>query len=105
MRARHVRSSTNLSGPSFEVSNAEAVTDDLRGEAAKDARRKAEIIAGALGVRLGRVLDVRTDGAAARPMFRAPSAAAVRAGGMPPPVESGLERLSADVTVTFEIAP
>ena len=94
---------TNISGPSFEVSSADKIIDELRAEAAKNARRKAEMLAAALDVKVGRVLDVRTGDAPvemARPRMMAMKAAAAA-----PPVEGGTQTLGADVTVSFEIAP
>ena len=94
---------TNISGPSFEVSSADKIVDELRAEAAKNARRKAEMLAAALDVKVGRVLDVRTGDAPvemARPRMMAMKAAAVA-----PPIEGGTQTLGADVTVSFEIAP
>lgn len=92
---------TNLSGPSFEVSNAEAIVDELRAAAAKDARRKAELLAAALDVKVGRVLDVRT-GEAPEPVR--PRMMAMKAAAAAPPVEAGTQTLGAAVTVSFEIA-
>ena len=40
---------TNISGPTFDVSNATAIVDDLRADAAKDARRKAEMSCSSTG--------------------------------------------------------
>lgn len=98
---------TSLSGPYWEVSNADALRDELRGLAAQDARRKAEIVAAGLGVKLGRVIEARSGGAP-EPMiarrFEAALAPAPRAAPAPP-IEAGTQRLSADLPVTFEIAP
>ena len=93
---------TNISGPSFEVTNAALIVDELRAEAAKDARRKAEMIANGLGIKLGRVLDVRSTDAP-EPMYK--RAMAMRAPAPAPPVEAGTQALNASVTVAFEIAP
>jgi uncharacterized protein len=79
----------------------------LRREAARDALRKANIYAEALGKKLGRVLEI-----AARPQEPAmPSAAAprLRAAGSAAdaafavPIEPGAETLRTEVEVTFEI--
>ena len=94
---------TNISGPAFEVSGADKIVDELRAEAAKNARRKAEMLAAALDVKVGRVLDVRT-GDAPVEMAR-PRMMAMKAAGAAPPVEAGTQTLGAEVTVSFEIAP
>ena len=87
----------------FGISGADKIVDELRAEAAKNARRKAEMLAAALDVKVGRVLDVRT-GDAPVEMAR-PRMMAMKAAGAAPPVEAGTQTLGADVTVSFEIAP
>jgi uncharacterized protein len=75
--------------------------------AAEDARRKAEAYAGALGLRVGRVLHVREPGIRPghprdQPMFRLAQSAA--GGGEALPVESGDVEIQARIHVTFELA-
>lgn len=93
-------------GISFEVSKNKALIDELRIEATKEAIRKAKLYAQAAEVRLGSVLNIEPDtdiymGQADMPR-RAPQE------GLSTtiiPIEPGVERLSARVSVTFEILP
>ena len=89
-----------LYGVGFDVSDPKPVLDKARQEAVADARHKAELFAGAAGVKLGAVLSMQEGGGGGGgpvPMFaRADMAAA-------PPVEAGTVTLSADVQVVFAI--
>ena len=88
----------------YASSQEASVLDGLRADAAKDARRKAEIYVGALGLHLGRVLEM-TPGGTAEPYARhklmrggsAPAAAPTL------PVQPGTLGLSTQVTVRWEI--
>ena len=78
--------------------------DDLRADAMREARRKAEIYVGALGLRLGRVLDIspQAEGGAPPPTF-ARSASILAAPTPKIPVEPGTLGLRAGVSVRWEI--
>ncbi|MFC5564250.1 SIMPL domain-containing protein, partial [Methylobacterium aerolatum] len=94
-------------GIDFAVSEGQRPMDELRIQATKDAMRKAKLYAEAAGVRLGRVLTIDPD----------PDSAADGQADMPRripvegtvttviPVEPGIERLSAKVSMTWEISP
>jgi hypothetical protein len=75
--------------------------DEARKLAMADARRKAELYAGAAGLKLGRVMAVHEAGAASPRLEMAPrvmmSAAA--------PVAPGEQAIQASVTVTFTLEP
>lgn len=92
--------SNRIDGITFLVSDANIRRDAARTAAVADARRKAETLADAAGVGIGKVLtiDEGDSRAAPRPMMRmaADSFAAV-------PVEAGSTTLSADVEVRFQI--
>lgn len=83
------------------------VLDQLRADATREARRKAEIYVGALGLHLGRALEIIPGGDNAAPMARTAFAKSmVAAEPTPPiPVKPGVLTLRADVTVRWEIAP
>jgi uncharacterized protein YggE len=87
-----------ISGIQFDVSDRSKRLDGARAEAVADAKRKAEILAKAAGVRLGRATVIVEDGG--RPpvpvMMRAAPAAAT-------PVAPGEQTLQANVTVSFEL--
>lgn len=88
-----------MSGLSFEVSNAETLKDEARKEAIANALRRAKLFAAAAGVAVGDVLTIAEDVqyVSPRPMAaRATMAKAV-------PVERGMEMLEARVTVTWSL--
>lgn len=96
--------SLRLGGFQLSTADSEAARNDAAARAVKDARSKAERLAEAAGVRLGRVLAISEMEPMAPPRrlaafgaTRAPSPVAV-------PVEAGSEEVHAQVTVTFEIA-
>ena len=88
-----------LNGISFELAEPRPVLDQARKAATEDARARAELLAAAAGVKLGRVLSITEGGGygGPMPMFKADAASA------PVPVEAGEIGLTAAVTVTFEI--
>jgi uncharacterized protein YggE len=89
-----------VSGIQFIVSNSSRLIDKARIEAVQDARRKAETLAKAAGVGIGRAIMISEEGVGApRPvMFRAAAARAA-----PTPVAIGEETLRVNVSVTFEL--
>ncbi|MEW5996023.1 MAG: SIMPL domain-containing protein [Candidatus Micrarchaeota archaeon] len=84
------------------------VENELAGEAAQSAREKAESIAGGLGARLGRIIDIQTN-YYYPPYYYAERGYAAE-GGMPQPAGVPTEIFPQDLTmsssihVTFEIA-
>ncbi len=92
--------SLRLGGFQLSTADSEAARNDAAARAVKDARSKAERVAEAAGVRLGRVLAISEMQLAAPPR-RLAAFAATRA---PVPVEAGSDEVLAQVTVTFEIA-
>src|SRR5581483_10725300 len=88
----------NIGGIDFRVSDPGKAIDKVRGEAIRDARRKAELYAEAAGRKLGRVVTVTEGGGGG---YRPPLPMA-RAGAAVP-VMTGEETLSVSVTVTFEL--
>jgi uncharacterized protein YggE len=88
-----------LNGLSFGLADPEPALNEARKEAVQDARARAELLATAAGVKLGRILSISEAGAAPdpMPMFRAEvSDKAV-------PVAGGELGLSANVTIFYEI--
>ena len=90
-------------GVHFTVSDAEQRMDALRVAAIKDAAAKAKMYADALGLKLGRVLEIEPEQQAPErgTMMRAQMADS----GAGIPVEPGVQTLSARVTVTWELVP
>ena len=95
----------DIDGIAFSVENPQPILDDLRGDATRDASRKAEIYAKAAGVKLGRILRIAPDAAGLPvPMPRAYKLR-MAADAPAPPVEAGTEALRAHVQVTWELVP
>jgi uncharacterized protein YggE len=89
-------------GVQFSVSDAEKRTDALRVTAIKDAAAKAKTYADALGLKLGRVLEIEPEPEAPERGVMMRAKAAEGATGIP--VEPGVQTLSVRVTVTWELA-
>jgi hypothetical protein len=88
-----------LNGLTFGLADPKPVLDEARKEAVADARARAELLATAAGVTLGRVISI-SEGVAPSdpaPMFRAEASAA------PVPVAGGEVGLSASVTIFYQI--
>jgi uncharacterized protein len=89
-----------LNGITFEVSNPRPVQDEARKSAVKDARARAELLAEAAGVQLGRVMSISEQSGygGPMPMFRAEADSAAGV-----PIASGQVGLGATVTISYEI--
>jgi uncharacterized protein YggE len=90
-------------GPSLTRSDQEGQQAKALREAVADARRKAEALADAAGVRLGSVTAI-TEGANAAPSPYYEASAGRMALDQAAPIEPGTQDLQASVTVTFAIA-
>jgi len=88
-----------INGIRFDIAEPQPLQDEALQEAIADARRKAELMAAAAGVRLVRVLSVSAY-ANAQPMFEVARAAAVSV-----PIMGGEQAITANATMVFEIAP
>ena len=89
-----------LNGISFGLADPDPVLDEARGEAVADARGRAELLVGAAGVKLGRILSIAESGGMMpmpAPMFR------LEAASDAVPVAGGEVGMSASVTITYEI--
>lgn len=87
-------------GLQFGVAEPEPHQDAARTGAVLDARRKAELLAQAAGVKLGRLLEINDTGARA-PAPIAVAQFAARAGAVP--IAAGELTISAQVTLVYEI--
>jgi uncharacterized protein YggE len=91
-----------VTGISFSIADAKAANDAALKSAIAEALAKGNLMAGAAGVKLVRVLSVSTaDGAPPRPVFAAMAMKADRA----VPVMPGQQAITANATITWEIAP
>jgi uncharacterized protein YggE len=91
-----------ISGIAFDVADPQAAADEALKMAIADARRKAELMAAAAGVRIVRVLDI--SGGGGFPMFARAERAFDAAGAPPVPVMPGEARVQANANIIFEIA-
>ena len=88
-----------LNGLTFGLADPAPTLNEARKEAVADARAKAELLATAAGVKLGKIVSISEAGVVAdpMPMFRQDAAAAAV------PVQGGELGLSASVTIFYEI--
>lgn len=99
------KGANSFEGIEFDFSQKEAKYDSLRGDAVRDALRKANSYVNGLGIKLGRVLEIATEpagpgpaGMSSRMLGAAPRAAAAI------PVEPGVQTLRTEVQVIWELA-
>jgi uncharacterized protein YggE len=93
-----------VNGPSFQVDQPDSALDEARLAAVKKARERANLYAGATGLKVGRILSINESGSySPRPMMMARMAASDSAGA--PPVAEGEVALTANITVSFELTP
>lgn len=93
-----------LNGLAFGLQEPEPATDEARKEAVADARHKAELYAGAAGVKLGRVLSISEQGGYALPMPMMAEAAGFKDARASVPVEAGEVGVTATVSILYELA-
>lgn len=91
-----------LNGISFGLAEPEPAMDEARKAAVAKAKARAELLTGAAGVSLGRIVTISEGGGYAppMPMYRMEAAMA----DAPVPVEGGEVGVTANVTITWEIA-
>jgi uncharacterized protein len=96
---------TEASPVVFDTSRRTALEAEALAAAARDARARAEVMAGALGAKVGVPLRVEagSSSAAPRPMLRMAMAEADSMGGAET-YQAGLIRISASVVASFELA-
>jgi uncharacterized protein YggE len=88
----------------FDLSDADQHLDKLRAEAVKNAKRQAKIYVGAIGLRLGKALEIapEPDEGPAPQAFKARGLEAAKAADAIP-IEAGRRKLTARVTVTWAL--
>ena len=97
--------SNEVQGIRFAVRD-EQVPQSEAAEAALSARRNADALAGALGLRVVRVVFVGEESPSVMPVYpRGRVFAQAQAVAAPTPVERGTIDVSASVTLTVEVAP
>lgn len=99
-----------MNGLSFTLKDQSSAKREALAKAAVDARDKAEAAAGALGMRLGPVLEIQADHAEVRPFYQRRMGgemayAMADAAAAPTQVEAGQVEVSANVTVVYTLVP
>ena len=87
-------------GITFRVGASDTLREKLAGDALRQARRKAEVLAAAANVKLGRLLAIERPDTAVSPRV---NRALDLAGGSSMPVASGTQTLSEEVEATYAI--
>ena len=97
-----VDGANTLNGVSFGFQEPDPKMDEARKAAVAKAKARAELLTGAAGVGLGRIVSISESGGYAppMPMYRMEAAMA----DAPVPVEGGEVGVTASVTITWEIA-
>jgi uncharacterized protein YggE len=100
------KGANSIDGIDFDYSQKEAKYDGLRGDAVRDALRKANGYVNGLGIKLGRALEIATQPPGPVPVGMSPRvlAAAPREASAAIPIEPGVETLRTEVQVTWELA-
>ncbi len=95
-----------VGGVSFTIDEPEDLRQQARMKALEAAKSKAQAIASAAGVRLGKVVGFSENiGNFPMPMYYAKDAAQGMGGGGAPSIQSGSQDVIVDVTVNYEILP
>ncbi len=98
--------SNNMRDIRFALRDEQAPRSEALRKAALDARQDAEALAGALGVRIVRVLSVSENSPAVGPIFPQTRQFTARVAAAPAtPVEAGTIDINATVSLTVEVAP
>ncbi len=94
----------NINGVQFSIKEPESAKAEARTQAIKDARKKAEAMAKAAGVRLGELKSISENsrgGYVPQPQFA--RAASYAADSAPTPIAAGEQTLSVTVNLSYEI--
>lgn len=92
-----------IGGISFELADPGKLEREALAAAVKDARRQAEVVAGAADIRIERIESINTGGSY-RPMPR-PAPMAARAARADVPIQAGSLEVSSEVQMTFSFGP
>lgn len=88
----------------FTVDDPTKFENDARALAVKDAQAKAQVLATAAGVKVGRIIAITEATGGVRPFFKDSFAAAPAAAGGGGPIETGQNEITVQVEMHFEIA-
>lgn len=100
---------TDIQGPNFDIENRDALMQDARTEAIKEAKAKAKVLANELGVNLGRVVSYYDNNGYGGPIMYAKSEMEMDSmAGAPTPasnptIEQGQNRIYSSVSIVYKI--
>ncbi len=95
-----------VGGVSFTIDEPEALRQQARMKALEAAKVKAQAVAAAAGVRLGKVVGFsESENGLPMPMYYAKDTAMGMGGGGAPSIQSGSQDVVINVTVSYEILP
>jgi len=97
-----------VEGPNFQLDDPEPALDEARLDAIRTARQRAELYAGAAGLKVVRILSISEGGGYQGPqpiIVTASRRSAAPAAAPPSPVQAGELQMTASVTVLYELAP
>jgi uncharacterized protein YggE len=102
------KGATEVSGLNFTFDKPEGVQDEARDKAIANAKAKADVLAKSLGVTLVRVVSYNENGGGyPTPMYYAKDVAmgsgATNQASVPPTISTGQNKVTSDVSVTYEI--
>jgi len=93
----------NINGVQFSIKDSKAAKDKAREDAIREAREKAESMASAAGVKLGKLKSLSESGGNFRPQPVA-YALEARSAGASTPVAAGEQAISVTVNMSYDIA-
>ena len=88
----------NVDGPNLDTADTTSLYDQALTQALSKSKAKAQVIADATGLTLGKVLKVNEGGQATPIVYGAAPEAMTKAA---PPIEAGTQKIQASVTVTY----
>ncbi len=96
---------TDISGPTFSIDDEQGFKDQARSKAILDAKEKANVLAGELGVRLSHIVNFSENSGGNYPMYAAKAmmSDSVGASAPAPTLPKGENKITSDVSITYEI--
>ncbi|HAQ02934.1 hypothetical protein A2467_02550 [Candidatus Nomurabacteria bacterium RIFOXYC2_FULL_36_8] len=97
---------TDISGPNFSIDNEDNIKDQARAKAITDAKEKAKVLAGELGVSLGKVVSFSENNGGGYPMYAAKEmmvGSSLDSRAPAPVLPKGENKIISEVTIVYEI--
>ena len=95
---------TEVSGPNFQIDNPEKLKADARSKAIADAKAKAKVLGKSLNVRLEKIISFsENDGGYYGMMYKASAMDSAVGGSAMPNIQTGEQKITSNVSITFEI--